>query len=81
MIKLWEAVVGNFFLGNKFVLNRYKTLAVSVSNTDKQQFTANQSIHQLSTKDRSVRMKLNCDIGLGLVYRDLLKNTSILLKY
>ena len=39
----------------KIALNRYKTCAVSVSDTGKQQFTANQSIYQLSnTKDRSV---------------------------
>ena len=38
----------------KFVLNCYKTCAVSVSNTGKQQFTANQSSYQLSDKDRSV---------------------------
>ena len=52
MIKLWEPVVGIIFLCNKFVLNRYKRYAVSVSG--KQQFTANQSISQLSDKDRSV---------------------------
>ena len=43
-----------FFLWNKFVLNRYKTCDFTVSNTGKQQFTANQSIYHLSDKDRSV---------------------------
>ena len=43
-----------FFLLNKFVLNPYKRCAVSVSNTGKQQFTANQSINKLTDKDRSV---------------------------
>ena len=38
----------------KFVLNRYKRCAVSVSgNISKQQFIAIQSIYQLSDKDRS----------------------------
>ena len=36
------------------VLNFFKRCEVSVSNTGKQQFTANQSINQLSDKDRSV---------------------------
>ena len=44
----------SYFFKNKLVLNPYKTCAVSVSNTGKQQFTANQSIFQLSDKDRSV---------------------------
>ena len=38
----------------KIVLNRLRRCDVSVSNTGKQQFTANQSIYQLSDKDRSV---------------------------
>ena len=42
------------YLLNKLVLNRYKNCAVSVCNTGKQQFTASQSIYQLSDKDRSV---------------------------
>ena len=53
MIKQWEPVVIFFFEIN-LVLNPYKTCAVSVSNTGKQQFTANQSIYQLSDKDSSV---------------------------
>ena len=44
----------NNFLWYKFVLNRYKTCAVSVTNTGKQLFTANQNIYQLSDKDSSV---------------------------
>ena len=35
-------------------LNLYKRCAVSVSNTGKQQLTANQSIYQLLDKYRSV---------------------------
>ena len=54
MIKLWEPVVRIIFYEINFALNRYKTCAVSMSNTGKQQFTANQSIFQLSDKDRSV---------------------------
>ena len=54
MIKLWEPVVGINFYSTNFVLNRYKTCAVFVPNTGKQQFTANQSIYQLLDKDRSV---------------------------
>ena len=54
MIKLWEPVVGIIFLWNKFVFNRYKICAASISNTGKQQFSANQSIYQLLDKDRSV---------------------------
>ena len=37
---------------NIFFLNRFKRCDVSVPNTGKQQFTANQSIYQLSDKDR-----------------------------
>ena len=54
MIKLWEPVVRIIFYGINFALNGYKTYAVSMSDTGKQQFTANQSIYQLSDKDRSV---------------------------
>ena len=54
MIKLLEAVVGITFVWNKFVLNRYKTCNVSMSNTGKQQFTAKKSIYQLSDKECSV---------------------------
>ena len=54
MIKLWEPVVRIIFYEINFALNRYKTWGVSLSNTGKQQFTANQSIYQLSDKDRSV---------------------------
>ena len=54
MIKQWEPVVGIIFYVNTFVLNRFKRCDVYVSNTGKQQFTANQSINQLSDKDRSV---------------------------
>ena len=53
-IKLWEPVVRIIFYEINFALNRYKTWAVSLSDTGKQQFTANQSIQQLSDKDRSV---------------------------
>ena len=68
MIKLWEPVVG-IILYEINVFNHYKTCNVSVSNTGKQQFTANQSIYQLSDKDRRVlRMILICDIVFGLVY-------------
>ena len=48
----------NYFYGLNFALNRFKTCAVSMSNTGKQQFTANQSIYQLSDTrlaiDRSI---------------------------
>ena len=43
-----------FFYEMNLALNRYKTCDVSMSDTGKQQFTANQSIYQLSDKDRSV---------------------------
>ena len=52
MIKLWEPVVRIIFYEIYFALNRYKTCAVF--NTGKQQFSANQTIYQLSDKDRSV---------------------------
>ena len=67
MNKLSEPVVGIIFL-NKFVLHCYKSCAFSVSNTGKQQFTANHNIYQLSDKDRSVWMILICDVVFGLVY-------------
>ena len=54
MIKLWEPVVRIIFYEIIFALNGYKTCAVSMSDTGTQQFTANQSIYQLSDKDRSV---------------------------
>ena len=54
MIKLWGPVVRIILYVLKLAFNRYKTCAVSMSDTDKQQFTANQSIYQLSDKDRSV---------------------------
>ena len=54
MIKLWEPVVRIIFYEINFALNRYKACAVSMSDTGKQQFTAKQSICQLSDKDRSV---------------------------
>ena len=54
MIKLWETVVGIIFYEINFTLNRYKTCAVSMSDTGKQQVSFNQSIYQLSDKDRSV---------------------------
>ena len=38
-----------------------------MSNTFKQQFTANQSIYQLSDKDRSVPDVMVCDVVFGLV--------------
>ena len=41
------------------------------SNTGKQQFTANQSIYQLSDKDRVFRMILICDVVFGLIYNVL----------
>ena len=50
MIKLWEPVVRIIFYEINFAFNRYKTCAVSMFNTGKQQFTANQSIYQLSDK-------------------------------
>ena len=49
----------NYFLWNKFALNRYKTCAVSVSNTGKQQFTANHNISQRLDTDRSVPDDIN----------------------
>ena len=54
MIQLWEPVVRKKIHEINFALNRYKTCAVSMSDTGKQQFTANQSIYQLSDKDSSV---------------------------
>ena len=54
MIKLWEPVVRTIFYEINLALNRYKTCAVSMSDTGKQQFTANQSIYLLSDRDRSV---------------------------
>ena len=54
MIKLWEPVVRIIFYEINLALNRYKTCAVPMSDTGKQQFSANQSIYQLSDKDRSV---------------------------
>ena len=54
MIKLWEPVVRIIFYEINLALNRYKTCAVSMSDTGKQQFTANQSIYLLSDRDRSV---------------------------
>ena len=42
MIKLW-----NIFCEINFALNHYKTCAVSMPDTGKQQFSANQSIYQL----------------------------------
>ena len=55
MIKLLEPVIRIIFYEINFALNRYKSCAISMSDTGKQQFTANQSIYQLSNKDRSVR--------------------------
>ena len=54
MIKLWEPVVRIIFYELNFALNRYKTCAVSMSDTGKQQLTGNQSIYQLSDKYRNV---------------------------
>ena len=54
MIKLSAPVVRMIFYEINLALNHYKTCAVSMSNTGKQQFTANQSIYQLSDIDRSV---------------------------
>ena len=54
MIKLWEPVIKIIFYEINLALNRYKTCVVSMSDTGKQQFTANQSIYQLSDKDCSV---------------------------
>ena len=54
MIKLWEPIVRIIFHEINFALNPYKTCAVSMSDIGKQQFTANQSIYQLSDKYRSV---------------------------
>ena len=61
VIKLFSL---ELFLRNKFLLYRYKTGAVSVSNTGKQQVFANQRIHRLSDKDHSVPN----DINLYLVF-------------
>ena len=56
----------DFFLNN-FVLNRYKTCAISVSNTGKQQFTGNQSIYQLSDKDYlSIYLSIYISIYLSI---------------
>ena len=44
----------NYFYEINVALNRCKTCAVFMSDTGKQQFTANQSIYQLSDKDLSV---------------------------
>ena len=54
MIKLWEQVVRIIFYKINFALNRYEPYAVSMSDTGKQQFTANQTIYQLSDKYCSV---------------------------
>ena len=54
MIKLWEPVVRINLYEINLALNRYKTCAVSMSHTGKHQFSANQSIYQLSGKDLSV---------------------------
>ena len=54
MIKLWEPVLKIIFYEINLALNSYKTCAVSMSDTGKQQLTANQSVYQLSDKDRSV---------------------------
>ena len=51
MILLWEPVFRIIFYEINLALNRYKTCAVSMPDTGKQQFTANQSIYQLSDKD------------------------------
>ena len=45
MIKLRGPVVRIIFYEMNFALNRYKTCAVSMSDTGKQQFPANQSIY------------------------------------
>ena len=55
MIKLLEPAVRIIFYEINFALNCFKTCAVFMSDTGKQQFTANQNIYQLSDKDRSVR--------------------------
>ena len=54
MITPWEPVIGIIFYRKKFLLNRYKTCDVSVSNTGNQRFSANKSIYQFSHKDCSV---------------------------
>ena len=54
MIKLWGPVVRIIFYEKFFALNRYKTCAVSMSDTGKQQFTADQSIYQPSDRYHSV---------------------------
>ena len=61
--------------GSHAALNRYKTCAVSMSDTGKQQFTANQSIYQLSDKDRSVPDDIDRVLGnaeSGVFLRQLL---------
>ena len=52
MIKLWEPVVRMIFYEINFALNHFKTCGVSMSDTAKQQFTANQRIYELLDKDR-----------------------------
>ena len=42
------------FSWNKCALYRYKTCAVSLSNTDKQQLIANQRFYRFSDKDSSM---------------------------
>ena len=54
MLKLWKPVIRVIFYEINMALNRYKTCDVSMPDTGKQQFTANQSIYRLSDKDRSV---------------------------
>ena len=49
----------NYFLSNTFVLNRLKGCAISMSNTGQQQLTTNQTIYQLSDKDRSVSQDID----------------------
>ena len=58
MIKLWEPFVRIIFYDINFALNRNKTCVVSMSDTGKQQFTAIQSIYQLSDKDHSDEIDL-----------------------
>ena len=48
-----------------------------MSDTGKQQFTANQTICQLCEKDRSVPDDIDCDVVFGLVYRN--ERNSVLL--
>ena len=45
MIKLWGPVVRIIFYEINLALNRYKTCAVSMFDTGKKQFPANQSIY------------------------------------